>query len=130
VGAAASPCSCRLPTPTRAQSSTGPATLWIRPRCAGRSRPRSSRRRRPLAHQFIADSAVPDTSRAGEGAGTPGQRKHACAACWPARAVVPVAEIMSGIHPGYSCKEGRIVEDGLLVEFPCTTTRTRTVYSY
>jgi hypothetical protein len=31
---------------------------------------------------------------------------------------------LSGIHPGYSCKEGRIVEDGLLVEFPCTPTRT------
>jgi hypothetical protein len=37
---------------------------------------------------------------------------------------------LSGIHPGYSCKEGRIVEDGLLVEFPCTPTRTRSVYSY
>jgi hypothetical protein len=37
---------------------------------------------------------------------------------------------VSGIHPGYSCKEGRIVEDGLLVEFPCTPTRTRSVYSY
>jgi hypothetical protein len=37
---------------------------------------------------------------------------------------------LSGIHPGYSCKEGRIVEDGLLVEFPCTHTRTRSVYSY
>jgi hypothetical protein len=32
---------------------------------------------------------------------------------------------LSGILPGYSCKEGRIVEDGLLVEFPCTPTRTR-----
>jgi hypothetical protein len=38
--------------------------------------------------------------------------------------------LLSGIHPGYSCKEGRIVEDGLLVEFPCTPTRTRFVYSY
>jgi hypothetical protein len=38
--------------------------------------------------------------------------------------------VLSGIHPGYSCKEGRIVEDGLLVEFPCTPTRTRSVYSY
>jgi hypothetical protein len=38
--------------------------------------------------------------------------------------------LMSGIHPGYSCKEGRIVEDGLLVEFPCTPTRNRSVYSY
>jgi hypothetical protein len=38
--------------------------------------------------------------------------------------------LLSGIHPGYSCKEGRIVEDGLLVEFPCTPTRTRSVYSY
>jgi hypothetical protein len=37
---------------------------------------------------------------------------------------------LSGILPGYSCKEGRIVEDGLLVEFPCTPTRTRSVYSY
>jgi hypothetical protein len=35
--------------------------------------------------------------------------------------------ILSGIHPGYSCKEGRRVEDGLLVEFPCTPTRTRSV---
>jgi hypothetical protein len=42
--------------------------------------------------------------------------------CWRSR--------VSGIHPGYSCKEGRIVEDGLLVEFPCTPTRTRSVYSY
>jgi hypothetical protein len=25
---------------------------------------------------------------------------------------------VSGILPGYSCKEGRRVEDGLLVEFP------------
>jgi hypothetical protein len=39
-------------------------------------------------------------------------------------------QALSGIHPGYSCKEGRIVEDGLLVEFPCTPTRTRSVYSY
>jgi hypothetical protein len=39
-------------------------------------------------------------------------------------------ESLSGILPGYSCKEGRIVEDGLLVEFPCTPTRTRSVYSY
>jgi hypothetical protein len=39
-------------------------------------------------------------------------------------------EVLSGIHPGYSCKEGRIVEDGLLVEFPYTPTRTRSVYSY
>jgi hypothetical protein len=39
-------------------------------------------------------------------------------------------EHVSGILPGYSCKEGRIVEDGLLVEFPCTPTRTRSVYSY
>jgi hypothetical protein len=37
---------------------------------------------------------------------------------------------VSGILPGYSCKEGRIVEGGLLVEFPCTPTRTRSVYSY
>jgi hypothetical protein len=37
---------------------------------------------------------------------------------------------LSGILPGYTCKEGRIVEDGLLVEFPCTPTRTRSVYSY
>jgi hypothetical protein len=32
---------------------------------------------------------------------------------------------LSGILPGYSCKEGRRVEDRLLVEFPCTPTRTR-----
>jgi hypothetical protein len=32
-----------------------------------------------------------------------------------------------GIHPGYSCKEGRRVEDRLLLEFPCTPTRTRFV---
>jgi hypothetical protein len=37
---------------------------------------------------------------------------------------------VSGILPGYSCKKGRIVEAGLLVEFPCTPTRTRSVYSY
>jgi hypothetical protein len=43
---------------------------------------------------------------------------------------VPVKWTLSGIHPGYSCKEGTIVEDGLLVEFPCTPTRTRSVYSY
>jgi ribonuclease HI len=41
-----------------------------------------------------------------------------------------VSRKLSGILPGYSCKEGRIVEDGLLVEFPCTPTRTRFVYSY
>jgi hypothetical protein len=29
-----------------------------------------------------------------------------------------------------SLKEGRIEEDGLLVEFPCTPTRARSVYSY
>jgi hypothetical protein len=34
---------------------------------------------------------------------------------------------VSGIHPGYSCKEGRRVEEGLLVEFRCTPTRTRSV---
>jgi hypothetical protein len=34
---------------------------------------------------------------------------------------------LSGIHPGYSCKEGGRVEDGLLLEFPCTPTRTRSV---
>jgi hypothetical protein len=34
---------------------------------------------------------------------------------------------VSGIHPGYSCKEGRRVEDGLLLEFPCTPTRTHSV---
>jgi hypothetical protein len=28
---------------------------------------------------------------------------------------------------GYSCKEGGRVEDGLLLEFPCTPTRTRSV---
>jgi hypothetical protein len=36
-------------------------------------------------------------------------------------------EKVSGILPGYSCKEGRRVEDGLLLEFPCTPTRTRSV---
>jgi hypothetical protein len=36
-------------------------------------------------------------------------------------------EEMSGILPGYSCKEGERVEDGLLLEFPCTPTRTRSV---
>jgi hypothetical protein len=35
--------------------------------------------------------------------------------------------VVSGILPGYTYKEGRIVEDGLLVEFPCTPTRTRSV---
>jgi hypothetical protein len=34
---------------------------------------------------------------------------------------------LSGIHPGYSCKEGGRVEDGLLLEFPCTPTKTRPV---
>jgi hypothetical protein len=34
---------------------------------------------------------------------------------------------LSGILPGYSCKEGGRVEDGLLLEFPCTPTRTRSV---
>jgi hypothetical protein len=34
---------------------------------------------------------------------------------------------VSGIHPGYSCKEGRRVEDELLLEFPCTPTRTRSM---
>jgi hypothetical protein len=32
---------------------------------------------------------------------------------------------LSGIHSGYSCKERRRVEYGLLLEFPCTPTRTR-----
>jgi hypothetical protein len=32
-----------------------------------------------------------------------------------------------GIHPGYSCKEEGRVEDGLLLEFPCTPNRTRSV---
>jgi hypothetical protein len=36
-------------------------------------------------------------------------------------------EPVSGIHPGYSCKEGGRVEDGLLLEFPCSPTRTRSV---
>jgi hypothetical protein len=35
--------------------------------------------------------------------------------------------LLSGIHPGYSCKEGGRVEDGLLLEFPFTPTRTRSV---
>jgi hypothetical protein len=43
---------------------------------------------------------------------------------------MPYYQEVSGILPWYSCKEGRIVEDGLLVEFPCTPTRTRSVYSY
>jgi hypothetical protein len=34
---------------------------------------------------------------------------------------------VSGILPGYSCKEGGRVEDGLLLEFPCTSTRTCSV---
>jgi hypothetical protein len=34
---------------------------------------------------------------------------------------------LSGIHPGYSCKERGRVEDELLLEFPCTPTRTRSV---
>jgi hypothetical protein len=34
---------------------------------------------------------------------------------------------LSGIDPGYSCKEGGRVEDGLLLEFPYTPTRTRSV---
>jgi hypothetical protein len=34
---------------------------------------------------------------------------------------------VSVIHPGYSCKEGRKVEDRLLLEFPCTPTRTPSV---
>jgi hypothetical protein len=34
---------------------------------------------------------------------------------------------LSGIHPGYSCKERGRVEDGLLLEFLCTPTRTRSV---
>jgi hypothetical protein len=43
-------------------------------------------------------------------------------------AALPIARLLvSGIHPGYSCKEGRRVEDGLLIEFPCTPTRTRSV---
>jgi hypothetical protein len=36
-------------------------------------------------------------------------------------------DFLSGILPGYSCKEGGRVEDGLLLEFPCTPTRTRSV---
>jgi hypothetical protein len=36
-------------------------------------------------------------------------------------------QLMSGIHSGYSCKEGGRVEDGLLLEFPCIPTRTRSV---
>jgi hypothetical protein len=34
---------------------------------------------------------------------------------------------LSGIHPVYLCKEGGRVEDGLLLEFPYTPTRTRSV---
>jgi hypothetical protein len=50
--------------------------------------------------------------------------------CLPAGVRVSLTKggsLLSGILPGYSCKEGRIVEDGLLVEFPCTPTRTRSV---
>jgi hypothetical protein len=39
----------------------------------------------------------------------------------------PPARPVSGILPGYSCKEGGRVEDGLPLEFPCTPTRTRSV---
>jgi hypothetical protein len=46
------------------------------------------------------------------------------------RGVEDAVGVLSGILPRYSCEEGRIVEDGLLVEFPCTPTRTRSVYSY
>jgi hypothetical protein len=35
--------------------------------------------------------------------------------------------VLSGILPGYSCEEGGRVEDGLLLEFLCTPTRTRSV---
>jgi hypothetical protein len=47
----------------------------------------------------------------------------------PHRRTIFVAWVryVSGIHPGYSCKEGGRVEDGLLLEFPCTPTRTRSV---
>jgi hypothetical protein len=38
-----------------------------------------------------------------------------------------IEKLLSGILPGYSCKEGGRVEDGLLLEFPCTPTRTRSV---
>jgi hypothetical protein len=38
-----------------------------------------------------------------------------------------LTSLLSGTHPGYSCKEGERVEDGFLLEFPCTPTRTRFV---
>jgi hypothetical protein len=50
----------------------------------------------------------------------------------PAYTPCPVPEYsaarpLSGIHPGYSCKEGGRVEDRFLLEFPCTPTRTHSV---
>jgi hypothetical protein len=45
----------------------------------------------------------------------------------PAGIFVHELHALSGIHPGYSCKEGGKVEDGLLLEFPCTPTRSRSV---
>jgi hypothetical protein len=45
----------------------------------------------------------------------------------PGSTTQPKARGLSGIHPGYSCKEGRRVEDRLLLEFPCNSTRTRSV---
>jgi hypothetical protein len=74
--------------------------------------------------------------RRGGGRGTGGVWRSA----WPelrrpstqagaARTPAPAAHLdrVSGIHPGYSCKEGGRVEDRLLLEFPCTPTRTRFV---
>jgi hypothetical protein len=48
------------------------------------------------------------------------------------RPTLDVEGAVSGIHPGYSCKKGRKVEDGLLLEIPvlllglalCNPTRT------
>jgi hypothetical protein len=45
----------------------------------------------------------------------------------PRRGAAEPSKGVSGIHPGYSCKEGGRVEDRLLLEFPCTPTRTRSV---
>jgi hypothetical protein len=43
------------------------------------------------------------------------------------KALYRLKQTLSGIHPGYSCKEGRKVEDRLLLEFPCNSTRTRSM---
>jgi ATP-dependent DNA helicase PIF1 len=58
------------------------------------------------------------------------RRQYPISVCFATITIKSQGWSLSGILPGYSCKEGRIVEDGLLVEFPCTPTRTRSVYSY